>query len=1297
MALLALAIWAPAEAQPGPVGEVFNAEIEAREDDRGFARLVLTFPKPIQFERTIANGVLVLGLEDPVDVDLSGISFSVPSYIVAARSDPGGKSIRFALAQRLTVSVLPAAERLFVDLLPESWTGPPPGLPAEVIAELEERAKEAERRKKRGGARAFASGVPLMLRVGRYPTFSRIVFEWNDVVNTTLSRSGSTVRLQFDRSGDVDLTRLNVDPPPNVRGADIAVEEGQTEVRIDVAIGADVRGFREDTSYVLDVSSDDGLGLDRVEQIDQGQVSPALPPVPNGAEEMRMSGMEAALAPVEPAMSGPEALPMAPADSPAASVPNPADVLPPGMPTGDLEITVTPLDLGRDATSPSDPIPPIPTAPAPVADAAPIAADPVEGPIEVATPQSPDDGEELVELPAAGPPETAPMVAPPPIDPPDAIAMAPEEEAPPVEVPVTSAPAAVAEPMPPMTPPASETPAPIMGVSSKPAMPESIFQPDEKRISDAAARSQAPGARIVDARKVGETLRITFPFEDKVAGALFQRANTLWMVFDTDMVLDVEAIREAGKDRIEEVSVVRSGAMQIIRAKLRRRYLATALPGKRDWIVSIGDQVLDPTTPVVLERALRTDGRSKVVAQLSDNGQVHWISDAEIGDQIAIVTAHGPARGLIKRQEFVEFVGLPTAHGLAIQPIADDLAVRIAHTEIVITRDSGLTVTSATLPLFTPDRRGAGDTTRPGLIKFDDWSQGGPEAFRANISRLHTQLAELEPEQRAPVRLELARLLLAHEMGAEALGVMRLAVEDDPAIENDAVFRAMRGVANLFVNHLKAAQADLSTAALTTDPHSALWRGVIAAKQGRWRDAQLALDDGQTALDAYPPARQARFRLAGARAALMVNDIATATGHLDALPERELSGEDRQTVTLLRGLLAAASGDRDQALKRYADVDAGRWGPAAAEARYRRVSLAESSGRMPTDEAIDLLETLALTWRGDDIELEVLNKLAHLHVAQGNFRRGLEVMRTAVITHNGTARSDQIREEMGKIFERLFLEGGADEMNSLDALALYYEFRELTPVGRRGDEMIRRLSRRLVDVDLLAQAADLLNHQVENRLSGAARAQVATDLAYVYMMDRKPEMALRAIRRTRQAVLPKALQFKRNLLEARSLAELGQVEVAIELLDAMEGDEVSRLKADALWRGKRWAAAGRQIEDALADAWREDGEFTDQVRFEVMRSAISYALANDRTGLERIRRKFVDKMAATPDALRFDVVTKVGARNAVEFNTLAAEFAEIDTLAQFLDEFRRRHGAAGDQALEETSGIDGAGATQTQG
>ena len=87
------------------------------------------------------------------------------------------------------------------------------------------------------------------------------------------------------------------------------------------------------------------------------------------------------------------------------------------------------------------------------------------------------------------------------------------------------------------------------------------------------------------------------------------------------------------------------------------------------------------------------------------------------------------------------------------------------------------------------------------------------------------------------------------------------------------------------------------------------------------------------------------------------------------------------------------------------------------------------------------------------------------------------------------------------MFRSLFLDGDADQMEPVRALALYYDFRELTPVGKEGDEMIRLLADRLVAVDLLDRAAQLLEHQVKFRLRREKKAQIGVRLAAIHLTD----------------------------------------------------------------------------------------------------------------------------------------------------------------------------------------------------
>ena len=169
---------------------------------------------------------------------------------------------------------------------------------------------------------------------------------------------------------------------------------------------------------------------------------------------------------------------------------------------------------------------------------------------------------------------------------------------------------------------------------------------------------------------------------------------------------------------------------------------------------------------------------------------------------------------------------------------------------------------------------------------------------------------------------------------------------------------------------------------------------------------------------------------------------------------------------------------------------------------------------------------LTVGWRGDETEIEALQLLAKLYTDGQRYRDAFQIMRTALVVHPGSDLTRQIHDDAAATFDQLFLAGKGDALPPIEALSLFYDFRDLTPVGRRGDEMIRRLADRLVAVDLLDPAAELLQHQVDNRLQGAARAQVATRLAVIYLLNHKPDAARRRrcarrappICRTRSAV-----------------------------------------------------------------------------------------------------------------------------------------------------------------------------------
>ena len=224
-----------------------------------------------------------------------------------------------------------------------------------------------------------------------------------------------------------------------------------------------------------------------------------------------------------------------------------------------------------------------------------------------------------------------------------------------------------------------------------------------------------------------------------------------------------------------------------------------------------------------------------------------------------------------------------------------------------------------------------------------------------------------------------------------------------------------------------------------------------------------------------------------------------------------------------------------------------------------------------------------------------------------------------------------LQTDLSTAFKALFLNGQADGLQPIQALALFYDFKELTPVGVDGDTMVRRLVKRLVDVDLLDQAAELLKYQVDNRLDGVPKAQVSTDLAVLYLMDRKPEDALGAINGSRTTLLPNALNAQRRLVEARALLDLGRGDHALEVLGKDASPDAAELRGLAAWRAQQWPSAGKYAEVRLGDRWKSDAPLTTIESALLIRAGTAYSLAQDDPALARLRTRYARLADGSPD------------------------------------------------------------------
>ena len=221
----------------------------------GYARLVIKLAEDVESQVSTAGSILVIRFKRPVDIPVIKLSDAVPDYVGSVRRDPDGTAVRLSLSRKVTVNTMTAGERIFVDLLPDTWSGQPPALPAEVIRELSERARVAERALRQQRAAAAAQKrPPIRVRASVQPTFVRFVFEMPDGVSVSSVLNDQRLSLLFNAALSFDLADAKLALPSNIASIGQKIERETSLVEVALIGDVDVRSFREEKNYIIDVA-----------------------------------------------------------------------------------------------------------------------------------------------------------------------------------------------------------------------------------------------------------------------------------------------------------------------------------------------------------------------------------------------------------------------------------------------------------------------------------------------------------------------------------------------------------------------------------------------------------------------------------------------------------------------------------------------------------------------------------------------------------------------------------------------------------------------------------------------------------------------------------------------------------------------------------------------------------------------------------------------------------------------------------------------------------------------------------
>ncbi len=678
------------------------------------------------------------------------------------------------------------------------------------------------------------------------------------------------------------------------------------------------------------------------------------------------------------------------------------------------------------------------------------------------------------------------------------------------------------------------------------------------------------------------------------------------------------------------------------------------------WRVRLGGKPFDTDTAQV--NVVRDDstGVPGLNANLAGATKIAWIRDPSVGDRMAVIPARAPVKNLGTARTTLEATFASTAQGVVVTHMTPDVQVVVDGDLVEVSRPGGLTL-SALDPNGRPDdvRMEYKAALYPALMN-PDWSASPKEGFLARYTAMQAAAAdEANSGQGAPLkaRLSLARFLIGQGLSYEAQGALDLLTKQSPRALDDPQVRGLRVVAKMLSGRYADATGDLSSAQLAADPASRLWAGYAETKTGHYADAVKDFKAGMKAIGEFPVAWRTKMGAAYAYALMQTNDLKTAQTVINFAVSQPAEPLDRLAAFLIDAQIIEASGDRLRALGVYSAVARASDARVSAPAMMHATMLSYQLKKADAQKTLAALDSLRYRWRGDDTELQLVANMGQIYLSEGRYREALQVLRSGNTTFADKPQAIQIQTSLNTAFRNLFLGGMADGLQPIEALGLYKDFQDLTPIGADGDEMVRRIVRRLVDVDLLDQAAELLDYQVNNRLDGVAKSSVASDLAAIYLMNRDPQKALQALWNTRTTLLPKDVMSERRVLEARALNDLNQPDQALDALGNDTSGDADDVRADVFWKQQNWPKAAAILEKRLGDRYKTDAALSLADESRVIRAGVAYSLAKDQPSLTRLSdhfARFADK-ASAPDAMRVALASiDAGPISAKDFALAAA-------------------------------------------
>jgi len=785
-----------------------------------------------------------------------------------------------------------------------------------------------------------------------------------------------------------------------------------------------------------------------------------------------------------------------------------------------------------------------------------------------------------------------------------------------------------------------------------------------KSIESDEADAPKKSAVVVSYTKTRDGITIQFPFKNKPRAAVFKRGKYIWLVFDTytEFVIQQNDYIENYKQVPGDVTILKISASKL-------PYISTSTTPAY-WNLNLSKTAIKNSL-VAPTKVISEPQQSIIFQNNLGNPKVIEFQDPDVGDTLRAVVASRVGAFITKPRSAVDFQLLPSFQGLGLALTSDSVTIDITKDNIAInshyeipdainnanvkpTPIASQTKISSMLPIIT------------NALVIKSFTPILDHLWQSIVSS-HDDLDNYNK------KLDLSQFYFMHGLYHESLAVLNLASQMKPGdFDKNTVILFQKAVTLTMLGKYKEAKIiydKLGTVYNSAQPEEmTLFRNYNEYMLGNTPLTIGLIGSLNKFVSLYPEDLYWPLAFAEIDLCLQNNNLRTLEALFKSLrtpPNKTVLADTlkfykanyyrkKDQINLAKQLLIELIGQKDDLYN-------------ATRAELELVKILYNANDIDANKAIERLDKIRFDWRGDRVEFDLLLTIAELYKDNNEPINAMRTYKYMLTAFDNQFHNFYISSEMVKIYNSIFLPGGtAEKMNDFDAVALFYEFRDLTPIGTEGDNVILMIAKKLINLDLLDTAAQLLKHQVDYRLSGEKKVINADHLALVYIMDNHPQDAVNILNSTDKSTTTFKEYIYRQQLKAKAFIDLGKYNDALSYLPDSDQDPISQtMRKEAYFKAGKWKDYIEYAKPSIDEAMTRT--IKDNAVQDVLRLAIAYAMLGKTPELEALKKDLKTDNMQLKAIIDFLLVTN----QPVDYRNLDKSL-NIDQMRQFLNDSKKR-------------------------